>query len=310
MSEKRLDFTWVGPDREKSEDIGARSISFWKDAFRRLFQNKAAIVAIVVLTMIIVLAIFVPIFSKYTIMEMNTAESYLKWFSKDSFGNFHILGTDKFGRDVWVRIWDGARVSLIIAFAAVLVDFIIGAVYGGISGFFGGAVDNVMMRFLEVLVGIPYMIIIILLMMVMKRGVMTIIIAYALVGWTDTARLVRGQILQLKEQEYIMAAKVMGASAFRMISRHLMPNTLSVMIVSLTLAIPGAIFTEAFLSFIGLGVPIPFSSWGILASEGVVVYMFQPQMLLAPAFLISITMLSFNILGDALRDAFDPKLRS
>lgn len=309
MENKKLDFTWVGVDSKKSEEVGLKSTSFWKDAFRRLFKSKTSIVVIVVLLVIIGLAIFVPIFSEFTIMEMNPAENYLKWFSSDSLGKFHILGTDKFGRDVWVRIWDGARVSLIIAFAAVVVDFVLGAVYGGLAGFFGGIIDNIMMRIVEVLVGIPYMIIIILLMMVMKRGIGTIIVAYALVGWTDMARLVRGQVLQLKEQEFVMAAKVMGGSPVRIIARHLLPNTLSVMIVNLTLAVPGAIFTEAFLSFIGLGVPIPYSSWGILASEGVVVYMFEPQMLLAPAFLISITMLSFNLLGDALRDAFDPKLR-
>ncbi len=309
MSGYQPDFTWVGPDREKSEEIEAPSVSFWRDSMRRLWANKTARICLGFLLIIILMAIFVPILSPYSTKAMNTAENYLKLFSKDSLGNFHIFGTDKFGRDVWVRLWDGTRVSLIIAFAAVAVNFALGAIYGGIAGYFGGLVDNLMMRFVEILDGIPYLIIIILLMMVMPRGIMTIIIAYATVGWTTMARLVRGQVMQLKEQEFILAAKTLGCSASRTIGRHLLPNTLSVVIVNMTLSIPGAIFTEAFLSYIGLGVPIPQTSLGIMASDGAQVYMREPQMLIVPALLICITMLSFNLLGDALRDAVDPKLR-
>ncbi len=309
MSKKELDFTWVGPDKEKGESVGSVSISYWKDAMNRLFANKAAVVCITILTIIILFAIFAPMFSQYNTTDMNPVDNYLSFFSKDSAGGMHIFGTDKFGRDYWVRMWSGAQVSLIIAFAAVIVNFVIGVVYGGIAGYFGGSLDNFMMRFVEVIIGIPYLIIVILLMMVLPKGILTIIIAYAIVGWTSMARLVRGQIVQLKEQEFVMAAKVMGGSPFRIIAKHLIPNTLSVLFVNLTLAIPSAIFTESFLSYLGLGIPIPYASWGTLASEGAEVFMQYPHMLFIPAILISVTMLSFNLLGDGLRDAFDPKLR-
>lgn len=309
MTEKQLDFTWVGPDKEKSEETGTKSISYWKDSINRLMSNKAAVVSIVILVIIIGFAIIAPMISRYSAIATDPVNNYLPIWSSDSHGNFHIFGTDLFGRDNWVRVWEGARVSLIIAFAAVLINFFVGAIYGGIAGFFGGQLDNIMMRFVEVIIGIPYLLVVILLTMVMPRGIFTIIFAYAIVGWTGMARLVRGQIVQLKEQEFVMAAQVMGASPFRTIVRHLLPNSLSVMFVNLTLAIPSAIFTESFLSYIGLGIPIPYASWGTLASEGVEVFMQHPSMLFVPAILISLTMLSFNILGDGLRDAFDPKLR-
>jgi oligopeptide transport system permease protein len=213
------------------------------------------------------------------------------------------------GRDLWTRLWDGARVSLIIAFAAVVINFIVGAIYGGISGYCGGLVDNIMMRIVDLINGIPYMIIVMLLMMVFEPGMVTIIIAYSTVGWTGMARLVRGQVVQLKEQEFVMASKVMGGSPLRIIARHLIPNTLSVMVVNLTLSIPNAIFTEAFLSYIGLGVRAPQPSWGILASDGAAVMTVHPYVMIIPAIFISLTMLSFNLVGDALRDAFDPKQR-
>lgn len=306
---KDLDFTVVGADQRAGEAISTPSISFVKDAMRRLFSNKIAMFFTIILVIITLGAIIFPMISPVSGSDQNTAETYKGLFYTDSKGILHIFGTDILGRDLWVRVWEGARISLFIAIAAVAINFVIGIIYGGISGFFGGWIDNVMMRFVEIIIGIPYLMIVILLMMVMKGGVATIILAYCAVGWTGMARLVRGQVVQLKEQEFVMAAKVMGASPFRIIVKHLLPNTLSVVIVNITLAIPSVIFTEAFLSLIGLGVPIPQASWGTLASDGVAVLAQYPLMIIIPAIFISITMLAFNLLGDALRDSFDPKLR-
>ena len=203
----------------------------------------------------------------------------------------------------------GGRVSLTIAVVSALVDLILGSIYGGVSGYFGGTLDIIMMRLLEIINGIPYLIIVILLMMILRPGMMTIIIAYSLVGWIPMARLVRGQVVALKQQEYIAAAEAMGAGPARIIARHLLPNTLSVVIVRVTLSIPSAIFSEAYLSYIGLGIPLPMCSWGSLAQLGIENFRIYPYQLIIPAICISLTMLAFNMFGDGLRDAFDPRLR-
>lgn len=302
-------FEYVGKNSSNTEQIVRPSLSYWKDAMRRLTKNKVAIACAIFLFLVVILAIFVPIFSPYEISEIHIDHINRGMLYMAEDGHIHIFGTDSLGRDLFVRIWSGARVSMFIAFTAVFVNFILGIVYGGISGYVGGNVDNVMMRIIEIISGIPYLMIVILLLTVMKPGITTIIVAYAAVGWTGMARLVRGQVMTLKEQEYVVAAKAMGAKPTRIIARHLLPNTLSVVIVNITLAIPSAIFTEAFLSFIGLGVPIPLSSWGTLANDGIRVFQQYPHLLFLPAIFISLTMLSFNLVGDALRDVFDPRLR-
>lgn len=304
----REDFEWVGQDAGKMEGITRPSISYWKDAMMRLKKSKVAIACIVILVVITALAAIVPIFSQFTVSEQHLTHTNSGFFHEAE-GHMHLFGTDDLGRDIFVRVWYGARISLMIAFSAVFVNFIIGVIYGGVSGYMGGQIDNLMMRFVEILNGIPYLIIVILLMTVMKPGIGTIIVAYTTVGWIGMARLVRGQVMGLKKQEFVVAAMAMGASSFRIIARHLLPNILSVVIINITLSIPSAIFTEAFLSFIGLGVPIPHASWGTLANDGVRIFQSYPSQLALPAFFISITMLSFNLLGDKLRDAFDPKLR-
>lgn len=309
QQDENLDFTHVGVDLHEGEAIGGKATSFMKDAMRRFSHNKVAMICLVFLVLIILGAIFFPMVSKYDYAEQDVANNYLGMFSTTSDGNFHLFGTDVLGRDLWTRVWTGARVSLIIAFAAVIINFLVGAVYGGISGYCGGLTDNIMMRIVDLITGIPYMIIVMLLMMVMDPGIGTIIIAYSTVGWTGMARLVRGQVVQLKEQEFVMASKVMGASPFRILARHLIPNTLSVVVVNLTLSIPNAIFTEAFLSYIGLGIAPPQASWGSLANDGAAMMTIYPYLMFVPAIFISITMLSFNLVGDALRDAFDPKQR-
>lgn len=305
------EFETIGADAQSMESIVRPSISFWKDAMGRIRRSGVAMVCLVLLALLILGAIFGPILSPFTINEQNVQFIHQPPFSIDPVnGQMHIFGTDSLGRDIFARVWYGARISLTIAAAVALIDCVVGVIYGGISGYFGGSVDNVMMRILEVISGIPYLIIVMLLMVILDRGMGTIIIAYSITGWTGMARLVRGQVVALKGQEFLIAAQAMGAKPSRIIMRHLVPNILSVIIVNVTLDIPAIIFTEAFLSMLGLGIAPPESSWGILANEGIQTFQMYPTELLFPAVFICITMLSFNLLGDQLRDAFDPKLRS
>lgn len=221
----------------------------------------------------------------------------------------YLLGTDSLGRDLLTRLLYGGRVSLIVAFIVTFCTLIIGVLYGGISGYYGGNVDVVMMRVVEVLMSIPSTIYVILLMIYFGQGIINILIAMAATSWLGMARLVRGQVMSLKEYEFVLAAKGAGASPFRIIVTHLLPNCIGPIIVSATLAIPGAIATEAFMSFIGLGVAPPMPSWGILSNEGIGAIRSAPYQILLPSIAISLTMFAFNFLGDGLRDALDPRLR-
>ena len=308
-------FAWVGADPEKREGIARPSVTYWKDAMGRLAKNKVAVVCLGLIVLLILACVLVPFFTPFDSREQHLAESNQGFFTACTDERYegqnlvHVFGTDRLGRDLLVRTFEGGRVSLMIAFSAVFVNLIIGMIYGGVSGYFGGIVDNIMMRIVEIINGIPYLIVVVLLMMVLPKGIFTMVVAYATVGWTGMARLVRGQCLSLKNQEFVVAAEAMGARASRIIGKHLLPNTLSVVIINVTLAVPSAIFTEAFLSYIGLGVPVPNPSWGMLAQEGASVFQLYPHRLWIPAIAISLTMLSFNLLGDGLRDAFDPRLR-
>lgn len=218
------------------------------------------------------------------------------------------IGTDVLGRDQWTRLWEGTRVSLIIAFAAAFIDVVIGVSYGGISAFYGGRVDNVMQRIVEVLVGIPSLVIILLMMLILKPGIVSIVIALTITGWTGMSRIVRGEVLKIKNQEFVLASRTLGTSNGTIIRRHLVPNISGIIIINTMFTIPGAIFFEAFLSFIGLGIAPPAASLGSLIDIGFDNLRTYPYLLVYPAVVISVLMIAFNIVGDGLRDAFDPKM--
>lgn len=301
------EFTFVGKKIADSEKIKRESTTYWKDAYRRLKKNKAAMTAFWFLTILILMAVAGPFLGKSGHSEMALDLKYQ--FGADTVKSGFYFGLDNFGRDFFTRVWEGARISLIIAFVVVIIEGIIGTFYGGIAGYLGGKTDTIMMRIVEVFMAVPSMIYIILLMVVIGPGMHTIIIAMSITRWMSMAMIVRGEVLKLKKQEYVMASISLGASPIRVIIKHLIPNAMGQIIVALTLDIPQAIFTEAFLSFIGIGIPIPLASWGSLANDGFELVSQAPHLFIIPAILISITTLSFNIFGDGLRDALDPKLR-
>lgn len=284
--------------QKKEETLG-----YWQDAWIRLKKNKMALLGLIIIVCLIVVAIFGPIFSSHTydeqnLMMTNSSPSWEHWF-----------GTDNLGRDIFIRVLYGARISLAIGIVASLLNLFIGVIYGGIAGFFGGKIDHIMMNIVDILYSVPTLLYVILLMVILKPGLINIFIALGIGYWLQMARIVRGQILSMKEQEFILAARTIGVSKKRILFRHLLPNAMGAIIVTMTLAIPDAIFTEAFLSFIGLGVSAPMASWGVLASEGVNNLRAYPFQLFFPAVAISVTMLAFNFLGDGLRDVLDPKMR-
>lgn len=284
--------------QKKEETLG-----YWQDAWIRLKKNKMALLGLIIIVCLIVVAIFGPIFSSHTydeqnLMMTNSSPSWEHWF-----------GTDNLGRDIFIRVLYGARISLAIGIVASLLNLFIGVIYGGIAGFFGDKIDRIMMNIVDILYSVPTLLYVILLMVILKPGLINIFIALGIGYWLQMARIVRGQILSMKEQEFILAARTIGVSKKRILFRHLLPNAMGAIIVTMTLAIPDAIFTEAFLSFIGLGVSAPMASWGVLASEGVNNLRAYPFQLFFPAVAISVTMLAFNFLGDGLRDVLDPKMR-
>lgn len=281
----------------------APSLSYWQEVWRRFKKNKAALCGLCFLLFLGLFAIFGPSISHYTYYEThlvlkNHPPSKEHWF-----------GTDDLGRDIFTRTCWGARISVFIGISAALIDGFIGVLWGSIAAFFGGKIDNLMMRLADIFYAIPHLLVVIMLMVIMGSGLVPIIVALSITGWIGMARIVRGQIIQLKEQEYVLAAIVLGASKSRILFKHLIPNAMGSIIVTLTITIPIAIFSEAFLSFLGLGVQAPMASWGTMASDGLPAMRYYPWRLFFPAFFISFTMLALNLIGDGLRDAIDPKLR-
>ncbi|KKM11924.1 diguanylate cyclase [Clostridiales bacterium PH28_bin88] len=296
-------FQPVGKDRGDAQAIVRPSTTYWQDAWRRLKQNKAAVAGLIIILLLTTMAAVGPMISGYTYDEQVLSRT-----NEPPTGE-HWFGTEQLGRDLFTRVWWGARVSLFIGFATAFIVMVIGVTYGGISGYLGGWVDEIMMRVVEILYSVPFLLYVILLMMIMEPGLKTILIALGAVYWLPMARVVRGQVLSLKEQEFVLAARALGASPWRIIFRHLIPNAMGPILVFTTLAIPEAIFTEAWLSFLGLGVSAPFASWGSLADDGIKAVRSYPWELFFPAFFISMTILAFNIFGDGLRDALDPRMR-
>ncbi|WP_407690083.1 oligopeptide ABC transporter permease [Salimicrobium flavidum] len=228
--------------------------------------------------------------------------------AKDINNNFW-FGTDGLGRDQWTRVWEGTRISLYIALLAAAIDMVIGVAYGGISAYYGGRVDNYMQRFIEIITGIPNLVVVVLMILIMDPGILSITIALVITGWIPMARIVRGQVLKLKNQEFVLASQTLGSSDGRVIRKHLVPNVTGLIIINTMFTIPSAIFFEAFLSFIGLGLPTPTASLGTLIDEGFKSLQIYPFILFWPALVLSALMIAFNVLADGLRDAFDPKMR-
>lgn len=290
------------PDEEKnSEFIALESKTFMKEAFERFCKNKMALAGFLVLLLMALFAIFGPLFSPYTYDAQDASNSYAVFSSQ------HILGTDKFGRDIFVRLCYGARISLSIGFGAAIINSIIGVVIGGSCGYFGGKFDTVMMRIVDIIYAMPSMIYVILIMMLNGANVESILIGVCIPGWIGMARQVRGQVIALKEQEFALAALVLGASDKRILFRHLIINAIGPIIVQMTLLVPTAIFTEAFLSFIGIGISAPMASWGSMAQDARQVMTLHPMQMLLPTLCICLTIFSLNFFGEGIGDALNPK---
>jgi oligopeptide transport system permease protein len=292
---------------EELEQITGRPTTYWSDAIRRIRRNKLAVVGFWIIIALFVVAIVGPMVSPYNYDDQDLENTFQSPTLQ------HPFGTDQLGRDQMTRVMYGSRISLAVGLVCAALNFLIGVTYGGISAYFGGRVDDIMMRIVDILYGIPTLIIVILLTVLFKdKGVnplINVFIAIGLTYWLPMARIVRGEILSLKEREFALAAKTIGGPNNRILFKHLIPNAMGPIIVTVTLEVPAAIFTEAFLSYIGLGVSAPVASWGVLASDGTEAIRSFPYLVLFPALAICLTMFAFNFLGDGLRDALDPRLR-
>ena len=289
-------------DSEKNSEFAAvDSRTYLQDAWSRFKKNKLALMSLVFLVVMVLLAIFGPVLSPYTYDEMDAAR--VNALPSAS----HLLGTDKFGRDIFVRLMSGARISLSVGFAAAFMNLMIGIVYGGICGYIGGKTDIILMRIVDIIYAVPTLLYVVLIMLIFGSNVYSVLIAIGISSWVGMARLVRGQILSLKEQEYAQAAFVIGASRARIMFKHLIVNSLGPIIVETTLMVPTAIFTEAFLAFVGIGISIPQASWGTMANEARSLLQIQPLQMLWPVLAICLTILSLNFIGDGLSEALNPK---
>ncbi len=334
------DFLPADKEEKQSLVVMRQSVSFWRDGLRRFRRNKIAMVSLVVIILAMIFAFIMPGIYPYSyeqqirgsenLAPMQYSEYELSLMEQGQKVFPHFLGTDSLGRDTMVRLMMGSRISLLVGIVASVLVLLIGSVYGAVAGYFGGRVDLIMMRLVDIIYTVPDILIIILLMVTLKYplqnladtvpgfgwintvgvGLICIFIVFTLLYWVGMARIVRSQILSLKEQEYVTAARALGASHGRIIRKHLLTNCMGTLIVTTTLQIPASIFTESFLSFIGIGVAAPMPSLGSMASQAIGGITSYPYRLLAPAIMISLIILSFNLIGDGLRDAFDPKLKN
>jgi len=279
--------------------------SLYLDAWHRLLKNKAAVTGLLILLVMVLLVAFGPMLSDWD-HEIPDWDNYS---TPPSVETGHWFGTDALGRDLYVRTLIGGRISLLVGLVATLVSLVIGITYGAIAGYLGGRVDNVMMRFVDGIYAMPFMFFVIVLMVIFGRNIFLIFVAIGAINWLDMARIVRGQTLSLKTKDFVEAARACGATEWQIIRRHIVPNLLGVVVVYVTLTIPQVILVESFLSFLGLGVQEPLTSWGALVNEGAQELETAPWSLLIPASFLAVTLFAFNFLGDGLRDALDPKDR-
>lgn len=282
-----------------------RRRSLYVDAWHRLLKNRAAVAALIVLVLMVLLVTFGPMLTGWD-HEIPDWDAYS---TPPSLDNGHYFGTDALGRDLFVRILVGGRISLLVGLVATLVSLIIGVAWGAFAGYAGGRTDNIMMRVVDAVYAMPFMFFVILLMVVFGRNIFLIFVAIGAINWLDMARIVRGQTLSLKNKDFVEAARASGATEWQVIGRHIVPNLLGVVIVYVTLTIPQVILVESFLSFLGLGVQEPLTSWGALVNEGAQEMEIAPWSLFFPAGFLAVTLFAFNFLGDGLRDALDPKDR-
>ncbi len=331
------DFVLKNNAGEIAIDTNFSSQSFWKDVQKRFVNKKSAVVGLVLVVLLCILALIGPHMNGYSYSEQTNGKNlaprvqlveYLGildgsetmttttgtkltngYAEKQMLDVFHWFGTDKYGRDIWTRTWVGARVSLIIAVAATIIDMVIGMSYGLISGYFGGKVDIIMQRILEISNGIPRLVIVTLLLLILKPGMITIIFALMLTEWIGMSRIARAEMLKLKEQEFVLASKTLGAGSFFIIFKEILPNIIGPIITQVMFSIPTAIFTEAFLSFVGLGIPVPQCSLGSLISEGYNSFTTHPYQIVPPIVIMALLMLCFNLVADGLREALDPKMK-
>ena len=333
------DFLPASDEEKQSQVVMRESVSFWKDGMRRLRKNKVAMVSLVIIILVMILSFIVPSFYPYNYKDQIKGANNLKpmQYSAQELERIeagekvfpHIFGTDKMGRDYAIRVMMGSRISLLVGLIATGIILIIGSVYGSIAAFFGGWVVLVMMRIVDIIYTVPDILLIVLLSFALKaplaslvnvpgfgwvktvgENLISIFVVFALLYWVGMARMVRSQVLMLKESEYVTAARALGVSSGKIIRKHLLTNCIGTLIVTTTLQIPSSIFTESFLSFLGMGVAVPLPSLGSLASDAINGMNTNPHLLFVPAILISLIILSFNLLGDGLRDAFDPKLKN